>query len=124
MARAYRDVRLVSIGGGADEIMLGIICKPAGHPAGEKEMSTLPVCQTLLLEPHNGVLYITLNRPESRNAMSLLMARRTARGVVGCARRPCDSGLGDRRCRWTFLCRGDIKDMANARVQGASAFAI
>ncbi len=28
--RAYRDVRLVSIGGGADEIMLGIICKLEG----------------------------------------------------------------------------------------------
>ncbi len=27
IARAYRDVRLVSIGGGADEIMLSIICK-------------------------------------------------------------------------------------------------
>jgi citronellyl-CoA dehydrogenase len=25
--RAYRDGRLISIGGGADEIMLGIICK-------------------------------------------------------------------------------------------------
>ncbi|MDP1544102.1 MAG: acyl-CoA dehydrogenase family protein [Polycyclovorans sp.] len=27
VARAYRDTRLISIGGGADEIMLGIICK-------------------------------------------------------------------------------------------------
>lgn len=27
VARAYRDMRLVSIGGGADEVMLGIICK-------------------------------------------------------------------------------------------------
>jgi citronellyl-CoA dehydrogenase len=27
VARAYRDGRLLSIGGGADEIMLGIICK-------------------------------------------------------------------------------------------------
>ncbi len=27
VARAYRDSRLISIGGGADEIMLGIICK-------------------------------------------------------------------------------------------------
>ena len=27
IARAYRDCRLVSIGGGADEIMLGIIAK-------------------------------------------------------------------------------------------------
>ena len=30
VARAYRDVRLVSIGGGADEIMLQIICKHMG----------------------------------------------------------------------------------------------
>jgi citronellyl-CoA dehydrogenase len=29
-SRAYRDVRLISIGGGADEIMLGIICKLMG----------------------------------------------------------------------------------------------
>ena len=36
-------------------------------------MSSLPVCQTLLLELHNGVLHITLNRPECRNAMSLQM---------------------------------------------------
>jgi citronellyl-CoA dehydrogenase len=30
VARAYRDSRLISIGGGADEIMLGIICKIMG----------------------------------------------------------------------------------------------
>lgn len=30
VARAYRDTRLTSIGGGADEIMLGIICKKMG----------------------------------------------------------------------------------------------
>ena len=30
IARAYRDSRLISIGGGADEIMLGIICKQMG----------------------------------------------------------------------------------------------
>jgi citronellyl-CoA dehydrogenase len=29
-ARAYRDTRVLSIGGGADEIMLGIICKLMG----------------------------------------------------------------------------------------------
>jgi citronellyl-CoA dehydrogenase len=27
VSRAFRDFRLVSIGGGADEVMLGIICK-------------------------------------------------------------------------------------------------
>jgi citronellyl-CoA dehydrogenase len=30
VARAYRDSRLVSIGGGADEVMLGIIAKLEG----------------------------------------------------------------------------------------------
>ena len=30
VSRAYRDTRLVSIGGGADEIMLGIIAKLEG----------------------------------------------------------------------------------------------
>lgn len=34
IARAYRDSRLVSIGGGADEIMLGIICKMMGTLPG------------------------------------------------------------------------------------------
>jgi citronellyl-CoA dehydrogenase len=35
-ARAYRDTRLLSIGGGADEIMLGIICKLMGILPGKK----------------------------------------------------------------------------------------
>ena len=36
-ARAYRDTRLLSIGGGADEIMLGIICKLLGILPGKKK---------------------------------------------------------------------------------------
>ncbi|HEX4872065.1 MAG TPA: acyl-CoA dehydrogenase family protein [Nevskiaceae bacterium] len=39
VARAYRDTRLVSIGGGADEIMLGIICKLMGILPGKKKKS-------------------------------------------------------------------------------------
>jgi citronellyl-CoA dehydrogenase len=35
VSRAYRDSRLVSIGGGADEIMLGIICKLEGTLPGK-----------------------------------------------------------------------------------------
>jgi len=35
-SRAYRDSRLLSIGGGADEIMLGIICKFMGILPGKK----------------------------------------------------------------------------------------
>ena len=30
ISRLYRDLRLISIGGGADEVMLGIICKLKG----------------------------------------------------------------------------------------------
>jgi citronellyl-CoA dehydrogenase len=37
IARAYRDSRLVSIGGGADEIMLGIICKLMGILPGKRK---------------------------------------------------------------------------------------
>ncbi len=85
-------------------------------------MSTLPVCQTLSLEPHNGVLHITLNRPECRNAMSLQMvaelrsvlaAVRDDRGV----RALVIGGAGGH-----FCAGGDIKDMAGARGQGASAY--
>ena len=35
IARSYRDGRLASIGGGADEIMLGIICKIEGTSPGK-----------------------------------------------------------------------------------------
>jgi len=37
VSQAYRDSRLVSIGGGADEIMLGIICKLMGILPGKKK---------------------------------------------------------------------------------------
>ena len=37
VSRAYRDTRLVSIGGGADEIMLGIICKLMGTLPNRKQ---------------------------------------------------------------------------------------
>jgi citronellyl-CoA dehydrogenase len=35
ISQAYRDSRLISIGGGADEIMLGIICKLEGTLPGK-----------------------------------------------------------------------------------------
>jgi citronellyl-CoA dehydrogenase len=37
LSRAFRDGRLVSIGGGADEVMLGIICKLEGTLPREKK---------------------------------------------------------------------------------------
>ncbi|CAA0093625.1 Acyl-CoA dehydrogenase [Zhongshania aliphaticivorans] len=37
VARAYRDTRITSIGGGADEVMLSIICKTMGTLPGRKK---------------------------------------------------------------------------------------
>jgi citronellyl-CoA dehydrogenase len=38
VSKLYRDLRLWSIGGGADEVMLGIICKMADIlPRAEKK---------------------------------------------------------------------------------------
>ena len=40
IARMYRDTRLISIGGGADEVMLSIICKLMGTlPEKKKKRS-------------------------------------------------------------------------------------
>jgi isohexenylglutaconyl-CoA hydratase len=85
-------------------------------------MSSLPDCQTLLLELHGGVLHITLNRPDSRNAMSLQMVSEL-RAVLASVRDDRSvralvlSGAGGH-----FCAGGDIKDMASARAQGADAY--
>jgi citronellyl-CoA dehydrogenase len=39
ISRAYRDSRLLSIGGGADEVMLGIIAKMENILPGKKKSS-------------------------------------------------------------------------------------
>lgn len=84
---------------------------------------TLPNCETLLLERDGGVLHVALNRPESRNAMSLAMvgelravlaAVRDDRGVRAIVLR----GVGGH-----FCAGGDIKDMAGARAAGPDAYA-
>ena len=85
-------------------------------------MTALPACQTLLLELHNAVLHITLNRADCRNAMSLQMVSEL-RAVLAAVR-------DDRQVRALvlggagghFCAGGDLKDMANARAQGADAY--
>ncbi|WP_433736344.1 enoyl-CoA hydratase/isomerase family protein [Pseudomonas putida] len=85
-------------------------------------MSHLPDCQTLLLDQHNGVLHITLNRPQCRNAMSLQMVTElravlTAVRDNRAVRALVIAGVGGH-----FCAGGDLKDMANARAQGATAY--
>jgi isohexenylglutaconyl-CoA hydratase len=86
-------------------------------PDQEVMMVTLPNCTTLLLNLDAGVLHVTLNRPDSRNAMSLAMVQEL-RAVL-------DSVQADLSVRAIvlrgagghFCAGGDIKDMAGARAR-------
>jgi isohexenylglutaconyl-CoA hydratase len=85
-------------------------------------MAELPNCQTLLLEQVEGVLYVTLNRPDSRNAMSLAMVEEL-RAVLRAVRH--DQGVRALVLRGAgghFCAGGDIKDMASARAKGGDAY--
>ena len=90
-------------------------------------MADLPNTETLLLSLEAGVLNVTLNRPDSRNAMSLAM--------VGELRAVLAAVHGDLSVRAIvlrgagghFCAGGDIKDMASARARsqgegGADAY--
>ncbi len=71
-------------------------------------------CETLLLEPHNGVLHITLNRPQNRNAMSLQMVSELRTVLADVARDEhvralVISGAGGHVCAG-----GDVKDLSRA----------
>ncbi len=67
---------------------------------------------TLLLEAHNGVLHITLNRPQSRNAMSLQMVnelRTVLAQLDSQVRAVVISGAGGH-----FCAGADVKDLVSA----------
>lgn len=77
----------------------------------------LPGATTLLLERQEDVLYITLNRPDSRNAMNLAMLEELHAVLAAVAK---DRGLRAivlRGAGGHFCAGGDIKDMAAARTQ-------
>ncbi len=83
---------------------------------------SLPHCETLLLEPVEGVLRITLNRPQSRNAMSLAMVGEL-RAVLAAVRDDRSvRALVLRGADGHFCAGGDLKDMAGARAAGAEAY--
>lgn len=85
-------------------------------------MSPLPACETLLLHPDLGVLHITLNRVQSRNAMSLQMVSEL-RAVFSAVRDDGQTRVIVLAGAGGHFCAGaDIKDMAQARQQGAEAY--
>ncbi|MCZ4323595.1 enoyl-CoA hydratase/isomerase family protein [Pseudomonas anguilliseptica] len=85
-------------------------------------MADLPNCETLLLSLDAGVLHITLNRPDSRNAMSLAMVSEL-RAVLESLRNDLNvRAIVLRGAGGHFCAGGDIKDMAGARAAGGDAY--
>lgn len=83
---------------------------------------TLPNCETLLLEQAGGVLHVTLNRPDSRNAMSLAMVEELRTVLAAVRTVPDVRALVLRGAGGHFCAGGDIKDMASARATGGDAY--
>lgn len=76
---------------------------------------SLPECQTLLLRRDGWRLHITLNRPESRNAMSFAMVRELTEVFNYVATDRSLRAIVLRGAGGNFCAGGDIKDMASAR---------
>ena len=80
----------------------------------------LPECSTLLVERREHALYVTLNRPDSRNAMSLAMVGELREIFAAVA---ADKGhevraIVLRGAGGHFCSGGDVKDMAGAAAPG------
>lgn len=82
----------------------------------------LPETETLRLELKDHALFITLNRPQARNAMSLQMVHELMAVFDACAQQKSIRAMVLRGEGGHFCAGGDIKDMANARgAMGKSA---
>jgi len=74
-----------------------------------------PVAKTLLVRFERGVLYVTLQRPEARNAMSLVMVRELSELLATIEARRDVRAVVLRGAGGHFSAGGDVKDMAAAR---------
>lgn len=71
--------------------------------------------ETLALREDQGVLHVTLNRPQVRNAMSLQMVRELMATFEQASQSDTIRAVVLRGAEGNFCAGGDIKDMANAR---------
>ena len=81
---------------------------------------TLPTTETLLLNREGPVLHVTLNRPQSRNAMSLHMVNELMAVFDAVKDDLTVRAIVLRGSEGHFCAGGDIKDMATARQQTSS----
>jgi len=75
----------------------------------------LPDATTMLLERREDVLFITLNRPDSRNAMNLVMLEELHALLAASGKDRSLRAIVLRGAGGHFCAGGDIKDMAAAR---------
>ncbi|MDS1309303.1 enoyl-CoA hydratase/isomerase family protein [Marinobacter xiaoshiensis] len=80
-------------------------------------METLPHCETLLLEKQGPALHVTINRPDSRNAMSLQMVAELSTIFTEVESDSSIRAVVIRGSGGHFCAGGDIKDLAGARSQ-------
>ena len=78
-------------------------------------MLDLPTTSTLSLRRDGWRLYVTLDRPEARNAMSAAMAAELRAVADAVDADPSIRAVILRGAGGTFCAGGDIKDMARAR---------
>lgn len=83
----------------------------------EQEHPSLPPSEQIATRLEAGVLHLTLNRPESRNAMSLKMVEEIEAVFDAIADRRDVRAVVLRGAGGHFCAGGDIKDMAGARGQ-------
>lgn len=76
--------------------------------------------QTILTENKSGVLHLTLNRPEARNAMSLAMVDELLAALAAAEADAAVRVIVLRGAGGHFCSGGDLKDMAGARVMASS----
>jgi isohexenylglutaconyl-CoA hydratase len=82
---------------------------------------TLPATETLQLREDGFVLHVTLNRPESRNAMSLQMTQELRAVFSAIEDSETIRAVVLRGAGGHFCAGGDIKDMAGARARAAES---
>ena len=73
--------------------------------------------QTLLLKRNGAVLHVTLNRPETRNAMSLAMVLELREALAGAQADGATRVLVLRGAGGHFCAGADLRDMAGARMK-------
>lgn len=80
-------------------------------------MTSLPQCETLILELQESILHVTLNRGDVRNAMSLTMVAELATVFDAIEQDSDIRAVVLRGAGGHFCAGGDIRDMAGARGQ-------